>query len=120
MQACASEYIGFLTSVISSIVMDQDKRTMQVDDLQEALKSTGMDNVLPALQEYHKKYTMAKECRKKIKANKISSSNLAKECRKKIKANKISSTTSISCTSGSQSPIINYLKENKNAVSALR
>merc|ERR1719419_1944138 len=115
MQACASEYIGFLTSVISSIVIDQDKRTMQVDDLQEALKSTGMDNVLPALQEYHKKYTMAKECR-----NKINSSNLVKGCQRSKVVSKVDSTTSISCTSGSQSPIINYLKENKNAVSALR
>merc|ERR1719320_2081972 len=63
MQACASEFIGFLTSVISSIVIDQGKRTMQVPDLQEALRCTGLGNMIPLLEEYHKKYAVAKDLR---------------------------------------------------------
>merc|ERR1719419_1069757 len=116
MQACASELIGFLTSVMSSSVIDQGKRTMQVPDLLEALKCTGLDSMVPLLEEYHKKYSVARESRKKNKWNKTGSASLVKGGQK-IPSSRMDSSASQSATSGSQSPIINYLKRDKQRMS---
>merc|ERR1719193_905112 len=107
MQACASEFIAFLTSVMSGIVIEQEKRTMQVADLREALIRTGLDNMLPLLEEYQKKYGAAKEIRKRrIKIKKSRPNQVASGMM-------VDPPSSMSATSGSQSPIINLLKRDR-------
>merc|ERR1719193_313746 len=114
MQACASEFIAFLTSVMSGIVIEQEKRTMQVADLREALIRTGLDHMLPLLDEYQKKYGAAKEVRKRrIKLKKSGFGGFLRDCEQPVPPSVVIESSSMSGTSGSQSPIISYLRKDQ-------
>lgn len=56
MQACASEFIGFITGEASDKCRKENRQTLSGDDICHAMKSLGLDEYANATKRYLQKY----------------------------------------------------------------
>ncbi|CDZ98587.1 transcription factor hap3 [Phaffia rhodozyma] len=88
LQECVSEFIAFITSEASERCLDNKRKTMNGEDILEAMKALGFDNSVEALRIYLAKYRMSqseKPRRSSARASRSSAGSAAKSGSKRTR-----------------------------------